>query len=225
MSCILIVEDTPQIANFISKGLSSNGYVPSIIDNGKDAIKMAISKQFDLVILDLGLPDKNGLSVLNEIRGQGCSVAVIILTGHDTLETKVAAFDRGANDYLAKPFHFEELLVRIRARLHDAMSSKAGTEPYLLAYKDFELNLRTREVRRNKHLIRLSTREFILLETFLRYPGQIMSREQLLDRVWGYDHDPGSNIIDVYVGYLRKKLGHQMIKTVRGMGYCLRVDG
>ncbi len=224
MSCILIVEDTPQVAEFISRGLRSNGYIPSIIDNGKDAITMAISKQFDLVILDLGLPDKNGLSVLNEIRGQGCSVAVIILTGQDTLEAKIAAFDHGANDYLTKPFHFEELLVRIRARLYDVMSSKVEKEPYLVTYKDVELNLRTREVRRNKNLIRLSTREFTLLETFLKYPGKIMSREQLLDHVWGYDYDPGSNIIDVYVGYLRKKLGHQTIETVRGMGYRLKID-
>ncbi|MEM6402138.1 MAG: response regulator transcription factor [Cyanobacteria bacterium P01_D01_bin.116] len=221
MGQILIAEDESRIASFIAKGLRANGFIPTIASDAQETVNLAIGNSFDLLILDLGLPGKDGLEVLEEIRGQGENLAVIILTARDDINDKVAGLEGGADDYMTKPFRFEELLARVKLRLRDSQVSQV-TEEMLLKTGNVVLDLRTRKVRVNGDNIDLPAREFTLAETLFRHPGQVMSREQLLDRVWGYDYDPGSNIVDVYIGYLRKKLGSELIETVRGMGYRLR---
>jgi two-component system, OmpR family, response regulator QseB len=221
MSRILIVEDEPKIAAFIEKGLRSHGFITATAADAKNALMMAIDGEFDLMILDLGLPGKDGLQILEELRGQGEVLPIIILSGRDDIQTKIAGFEGGADDYLTKPFSFEELLVRLRVRLR-GRDDRTNSDETVLKIKNVTLDLRTRKVKVGDRTIELPAREFTLAETFFRHPGQVMSREQLLDRVWGYDYDPGSNIVDVYVGYLRKKLGSDLIETVRGMGYRLR---
>lgn len=220
MSRILIAEDEPRIVSFIEKGLRANGFTTTVAIDGHQALLMAQSDNFDLLILDLGLPGKDGWRVLEELRGQGERLPIIILTARDHVTDKVAGLEGGADDYVTKPFRFEELLARVRARLRGARLSE--TKEMVLSAGDVVLDLRTRQVCIGDRTIELPAREFTLLETFLRHPGQVMSREQLLDHVWGYDYDPGSNIVDVYVGYLRKKLGGNRIETLRGMGYRLR---
>ena len=223
MSRILIVEDEPRIATFIERGLHSNGFIPTIVNNGKDALTLAFSERFDLIILDLGLPFEDGFTILDALRGQGVSIPIIILTARDKIDDKVAGFERGADDYLTKPFRFEELVVRIRARLRKPTTyDTPPAEADVLTLGDIELNLHSRIVQVNGNPVNLSAREFTLVETLIRHPGKVLSREQLLDRVWGYTHNPGSNVVDVYIGYLRKKLGSNLIETVRGVGYRLK---
>jgi DNA-binding response OmpR family regulator len=221
MSQILIAEDESRIASFIAKGLRANGFVPTIAVDAQETLNLAIGNNFDLLILDLGLPGKDGLEVLEEIRGQGEGLAVIILTARDDINDKVLGLEGGADDYMTKPFRFEELLARVKLRLRNSQVSQGREEMHLKA-GNVVLDLRTRKVQVNGENIDLPAREFTLAETLFQHPGQVMSREQLLDRVWGYDYDPGSNIVDVYIGYLRKKLGSDLIETVRGMGYRLR---
>lgn len=221
MNRILIVEDELRIAAFIKKGLQSHGFVTAVANDGTSATDIALSDQFDLLILDLGLPGKDGIEVLQEIRGQGADIPIIILTARHDIQDKVAGFEAGADDYLTKPFRFEELLMRIKARLRNNISTQIKEEA-VLKVGEVLLCLRSRKVKVNGESIELPAREFTLAETFFRHPGKVLSREQLLDRVWGYDYDPGSNIVDVYVGYLRKKIGNNLIETVRGMGYRLR---
>ena len=219
---ILIVEDESRIASFIEKGLKAHGFMTAIASNGEEGVARALGGEFDLLILDLGLPGKNGFQVIEELRGQGESTPIIILTARDDICDKVAGLEGGADDYVTKPFRFEELLARIKVRLRQTSSPTASHEQ-ILRVADVELNLRTRRAQIGNRVIDLPAREFTLAETFFRHPGQVLSREQLLDRVWGYDYNPGSNIVDVYVGYLRKKLGNKLIETVRGMGYRLRI--
>ncbi len=221
MSKILIAEDEPRIASFVQKGLRANGFTTAIATDAQEALNMVLGGDFDLLLLDLGLPIKDGLTVLEELRGQGAQLPIIILTARNDIKDKLAGLKGGADDYVTKPFSFEELLARIRLRLRSYQQDSVEVET-ALKVGNLLLDLRTRKVRLEDQEIDLPTREFILLETFLRHPGQVMSREQLLDHVWGYDYDPGSNIVDVYVGYLRKKLGSKLIETVRGMGYRLR---
>lgn len=223
MSRILIVEDELRIASFLEKGFQSNGYTTTVVNNGVEAIQMGLEGKFDLVVLDIGLPGKSGLLVLEELRGQGVQLPIILLTARDDVSDKVAGFESGADDYVTKPFRFEELLARVRARLRGSgMGAGASSVETMLQFHEITLDLRTRRVQVRDRPIELSAREFLMVETFLRHPGQVLSREQLLNHVWGYDYDPGSNIVDVYVGYLRKKLGTERIETVRGMGYRLR---
>ncbi len=219
MTHILIVEDEPRIITFLEKGLQSNGFVTTTVLDGAAAVPMALEGNFDLMILDLGLPKKDGLKVLEEIRGQGAQLPVLILTARDDIQDKVSGFESGADDYLTKPFRFEELLVRVRARLRPMMAAAAQSADLTLRQGDITLDLRTHKVKVGERPVELSAREFTMLEVFLRHPGQVVSREQLLNSVWGYDYDPGSNVVDVYVGYLRKKVGGDAIETVRGMGY------
>lgn len=219
---ILVAEDEARIAAFVEKGLRSNGFTPTLSADANETIALALGGDFDLLILDLGLPGKDGLEVLEELRGQGEQLPIIILSARDDIRDKVAGFEGGADDYLTKPFRFEELLVRIRARLRSNGTNGTTQEVMELLAGDTILDLRTRKAKVGDRWIELPSREFTLAETFFRHPGQVMSREQLLDRVWGYDYDPGSNIVDVYVGYLRKKLGGELFETVRGMGYRLR---
>ncbi|WP_299413579.1 response regulator transcription factor [Acaryochloris sp. IP29b_bin.148] len=221
MAHILIVEDEPRIASFIEKGLKSHGYTTTVAGEADEALSLALSGRFDLLILDLGLPDKDGLEVLEELRGQGARLPVLILTARDDIQDKVTGLEEGADDYMTKPFRFEELLARVRVRLRAVTALSPESESLTLKAHNVILDLRTRKVKVNDQWIELPAREFILAETFFRHPGQVLSRQQLLDRVWGYDYDPGSNIVDVYVGYLRKKLGNSLIETVRGVGYRL----
>ena len=222
MSRILIAEDEPRIAAFIEKGLRANGFTTTVTTNGADAVEQALSCEFDLLILDLNLPQQDGFEVLQQLRGQGEYLPVIILSARDQVEDKVTGFEVGADDYVTKPFRFAELLARIRARLRQPAIGNTQ-EDRLLQSGQIRLDLYTRQVSVGDRSIQLSAKEFQLLETLMRHPGQVLSREQLLDQVWGYDYDPGSNIVDVYVGYLRKKLGTNHIETLRGMGYRLCV--
>lgn len=184
-------------------------------------MQIAQDEDFDLVILDLGLPDRDGLWVLEQIRGRGETLPVIVLTARDGLDSKIEGLDGGADDYITKPFRLEELLARIRVQMRNRHVPRAKEESVLKAGA-ITLDLLTRQVWVGDRTVELSTREFLLAEVFVRHPMQVMSREQLLNRVWGYDYDPGSNIVDVYVGFLRRKLGNGSIETVRGMGYRLR---
>jgi DNA-binding response OmpR family regulator len=222
MSRILIIEDELRISAFLEKGLQSNGFTTTAVQDGREASHMILGDDFDLVILDLGLPGKDGLTVLEEMRGQGVQIPVIILTARDDVNDKVKGFEGGADDYVTKPFRFEELLARVRARLRTAASTATGDTEMVLKFRNVVLDLRTRRVKVSGRPIELSAREFTLAETFLRHPDQVLSREQLLNHVWGYDYDPGSNIVDVYVGYLRKKMGEELIETIRGVGYRLK---
>jgi DNA-binding response OmpR family regulator len=218
MNRILIAEDEPRLASFLEKGLRANGFVTTTSRDGVEATMLASDGDFDLMVLDLGLPGKDGLSVLRDVRSAGHRLPVIILSARDDTDVKVAGLERGADDYVTKPFRFEELLARVRVRLRGG-----GTpERTLLESGAVVLDLRTRRASVDGDWVELSAREFTMLEVFLRHPGQVLSREQLLSHVWGYDHDPGSNVVDVYVGYLRRKLGRDRIATVRGMGYALR---
>ena len=216
------MEDEPRIVSFLEKGLRSHGYNTTVATDADSAVVMAQSQKFDLLILDLGLPGKDGLQVLDELRGQGELLPVIILTARDNVEDKVAGLEAGANDYVTKPFRFEELLARVRVQLRNEPTKSIKNSDNIIQVGNIVLDLRTRKIMVGDRVVDLPTREFTLAETFFRHPGQVLSREQLLDRVWGYDYAPGSNIVDVYVGYLRKKLGNDLIETVRGMGYRLR---
>ncbi len=218
---ILIAEDESRISAFIEKGLKASGFLPTTASNAVEAVNLAQSQQFALMILDLGLPGKDGLQVLEELRGQGVQLPIIILTARSDLHNKLAGLEGGADDYMSKPFSFEELLARVRLRLRSPHPSSSEDDAVLRA-GEVTLNLRTRRVMLQERVIELPSREFTLAETFFRHPGQVFSREQLLDRVWGYDYDPSSNVVDVYVGYLRKKLGSHLIETVRGAGYRLK---
>ena len=217
MSRILIAEDESRLAAFLEKGLRANGYATSVAADGPTALALARDDEFDLLILDLGLPELDGLSVLRTMRAQGQRMPVLILSARDEVEDKVSGLERGADDYVTKPFRFEELLARVRVRLRDSGTA----EQTVLHAGDVSLDLRTRRAAVDGQTIELSAREFTMLEAFMRHAGQVLSREQLLSHVWGYDYDPGSNVVDVYVGYLRRKLGAKRIATVRGMGYVL----
>jgi DNA-binding response OmpR family regulator len=218
---LLLVEDEDRIASFVQKGLSAHGYTVERVATGAEAVVRAGSREFDLAILDLGLPDMDGREVLMGWRDRGIAVPVLILSARGELRDRVEGLELGADDYLTKPFAFDELLARVRARLRPQPAADATT----VRFRDVELDLRTRRVTVGKRSVELAPREFSLLETFLRNPGQVLSREQLLSRVWGYDFDPQSNLVDVYVGYVRRKLGDGYIETVRGAGYRLVPDG
>lgn len=223
MNRILIAEDETRIAAFLEKGLRANGFTTTIVRNGNDAAAIARTDDFDLLILDLGLPGKDGWQVLEELRGRGERLRIIILTAQDEVEDTVTALEGGANDYVTKPFEFTELLARVRVQLRDSVvpKTKSGKET-TIQVGDVVLDLLTRQVWAKGELIEMSVKEFALAEVLLRHPRQVLSREQLLNRVWGYDYDPGSNIVDAYVKLLRKKLGSDWIETVRGVGYRLR---
>jgi two-component system, OmpR family, copper resistance phosphate regulon response regulator CusR len=217
VSRILIAEDETRIASFLEKGLKANGFTTSVASDGRDAVALAATGRYDLLILDLGLPGKDGFAVLEELRAGGSKLPVVILTARDSVHDTVAGLEGGADDYIAKPFRFEELLARVRVRLR---GDRAPEETVLHAGAA-SLDLRTRRIEVDGVSADLSAREFALAEMFFRHPGQVLSREQLLSQVWGYDFDPRSNVVDVYVGYLRKKLGKKAITSVRGMGYRL----
>jgi DNA-binding response OmpR family regulator len=217
MSRILIAEDEARIASFLEKGLRANGFATAVAADGHEAVALAGSGSFDLLILDLGLPGRDGFDVLGELRGRGSRIPVVILTARDSVRDTVAGLEGGADDYITKPFRFEELLARVRVRLR----GERAPEETVLEAGGASLDLRTRRISVGATSSDLSAREFALAEMFFRHPGQVLSREQLLSHVWGYDFDPRSNVVDVYVGYLRRKLGKGRIASVRGMGYRL----
>jgi DNA-binding response OmpR family regulator len=217
MSRILIAEDEQRIASFIAKGLGAEGFGAEIVADGSQAVEYARSGQYDLLVLDIGLPKLDGFSVLRRLRTERIEIPVIILTARDALEDTVAGLSGGADDYMTKPFAIEELIARIRLRLR----TDAATQATVLKAGDLTLDVRSRRATRGDAVVELTAREFTLLETFLRHPGEVLSRQQLLSQVWGFDFDPGSNVVDVYVGYLRGKLGEEQIETVRGAGYRL----
>ena len=220
MGRILIAEDEPRLSSFLEKGLRAAGYSTTVCDNGTQAAAIARDEDFDLMILDIGLPGQDGFTVLRALRGRGEKLPVLVLTARDEITDTVTGLDLGADDYVTKPFVFEELLARVRARLR--VGERGDTTALELHAGGVRLDIRTRRAEVDGREIELSAKEFTLLETFLRHPGHVLSREQLLSHVWGYDFDPGSNVVDVYVGYLRRKLGPARFETVRGMGYRMR---
>ena len=220
MNRVLIAEDEPRLVSFLEKGLRASGFVTTAVRDGDRAAALARDDDFDLLILDVGLPGRDGFAVLSDLRERGQRLPVILLTARDDVRDKVAGLDGGADDYVTKPFRFEELLARVRVQLRGAGAQESETE---LATGGLVLDLRARRARAGDgREVELTAREFTLLETFMRHPGQMLSREQLLSHVWGYDYDPGSNVVDVYIGNLRRKIGGDAIETVRGMGYRLR---
>ncbi len=219
---ILVVEDEKKIASFISKGLAEAGCNPLVSHRADEALRLALDEQFDAVVLDIMLPGRDGLSVLRQLREQRNTVPVILLTARDGLSERVEGLNLGADDYLAKPFSMDELIARLRAvsRRH------SGTGLSLQRYDDLTLNLITHEVRRGGDRIDLTTREYALLEYLLRSPGRVLTRTQLCEQVWDYHFDPGTNVVDVCIQRLRRKLDDgravKLIQTVRGVGYTLR---
>jgi DNA-binding response OmpR family regulator len=217
MARILIAEDDPLIASFLEKGLRANGFSTLLVDTGEQAQSLGMTDEFDLLILDMGLPERDGFHVLQELRSRGKKLPVLVLTGRSERDV-VVCLEAGADDYMRKPFHFEELLARVRTRLR-----RAGTgEENVIAAGDIRLDLRTRRATIGDKTVELTAREFALLETLLRHADQVLSREQLLSHVWGYYFDPTTNLVNVYINSLRKKLGADVIETVRGVGYRLR---
>ena len=220
---ILIAEDDPAIASFLVKGLKAEGYATEVVADGHQAIVLvtAANRPFDLLLLDLGLPGASGLDVLSRLRARDASLPVIILTAQADVAEKVRGLEMGANDYVTKPFSFAELLARIRATLR-ASSQPTANE---LVVGDLRLDLFTKVAWRGEPRIDLAPREWALLELFMRHPTHVLSRTRILNEVWDYGFDPGNNVVDVYVSYLRKKINFDgveaMIVTVRGAGYRL----
>jgi len=218
---ILVVEDEPAIADFLRRGLQAEGYAVDCAHDGVEGERRALSGEIDLVILDTMLPERDGMDVLDTIRARKPALPVIMLTARNDVEDKVTALDGGANDYVTKPFSFDELAARVRAPLRSPEQGRA-TE---LTVAGIRLDFLTRRVERGGMPITLSAREFELLAYFMRHPGQVLSKQQILSAVWGYDFDPGTNVVEVYVGYLRRKLaaygGPAPIETLRSVGYRL----
>jgi DNA-binding response OmpR family regulator len=211
---VLLVEDEDRIASFVEKGLGTRGFDVRRVVTGGAALG-AISDETDIVVLDLGLPDMDGLDVLRILREAWASLPVVILTARGDIDDRVAGLDLGADDYVPKPFAIDELAARLRARLR-ARSDESLTR---LHVGDLELDLIARRARLTGKIIELTSREFALLEMLMRHAGQPITREELLANVWGLDFDPRSNLVDVYVRYLRRKLGNGWIETLRGVGY------
>ena len=218
---LLVVEDEERVASFLVKGLSANGYGVEWVSTGRNALRRAADPDVSLVILDLGLPDLDGLEVLGSLRKRGATVPVLVLSARGRVNDRVKGLDLGADDYLAKPFAFEELLARIRANLRP----RADVPPGLLRAGRISVDQVRHEATVGGRTFSLSAREFALLQAFVGHPSQVLSRQELLSMAWDMDFDPGTNLVDVYVGYLRRKLGEALIETVRGSGYRLRLDG
>ncbi|TCC62930.1 response regulator transcription factor [Kribbella pittospori] len=218
MNRILIAEDEERIASFVERGLRSNGFITTVVGDGETAYQEGVSGSYDLLVLDIGLPRVDGFTVLRRLREARVTMPVVILTARDSVRDTVAGLEGGADDYIAKPFAFEELLARVRLRLRGGDGTPDAT---ILRVGELSLDLRTRRALVDGQSVELTAREFVLAEVFCRHPDQVLSREQLLSQVWGFDFDPGSNVVDVYIRYLRRKLGPDRIQTVRGMGYRL----
>jgi two-component system, OmpR family, response regulator len=211
---LLVVEDEERVASFLGKGLRAHGYTVEWARNGAEALARVMDPGISLVILDLGLPDQDGLDVLAAMRERGSMVPVLVLSARGRVDDRVRGLNLGADDYLGKPFAFEELLARVRANL------RPRTVPASVVQADgVRLDLIRREATIAGRTVSLSAREFSLLRVFVGHPRQVLSRQELLSMAWGLDFDPGTNLVDVYVGYLRRKLGEPVIQTARGSGY------
>lgn len=222
---ILIIEDETKIARVIKLELEYEGYKADIAQTGKEGLKKYHQRPWDLILLDVLLPELNGLEVLRRIRLHNQSIPVLLLTARDSIPDKVSGLDQGANDYITKPFQIEELLARIRAHLRKNVTDERRSED-VLSINDLTVHLKTREVKRGDQNIELTPREYDLLVYLLRHPNQVLNREQILRHVWGFDYFGDTNVVDVYIRYLRKKVdqgfAYPLIHTVRGVGYCLR---
>jgi len=220
---ILVIEDERTLAAFIEQSLRAEGYAVTVVHDGESGEAAALTGDYALVLLDVMLPGQSGLDVLSAIRARLPELPVIVLTARAAVEQKVEGLDRGANDYVTKPFSLEELLARVRAQLR----SPGQRESSVLEAAGIRLDLRTRRVQRDGHEIRLTSREFEVLAYLMRHPDQVLSREQILNAVWGFDFDPGTKVLEVYISYLRRKLCENgdadSIETVRNAGYRLRV--
>lgn len=221
---ILLVEDEKKVANFIKQGLEEEGYAVDWAADGQEGLLLGLDGVHDLIILDLNLPVKDGLQVLRELRQAKVKAPVLLLTIRAMIEDKVLGLDAGADDYLTKPFSFQELLARARALLR----RRSEVEPTLLQVADLTLDPSRRVVRRGDRKIELSTKEFAMLDYFMRNPGRVLTRTMIAEHVWDYDFDTATNIIDVYVNFLRKKIDadreSKLIHTVRGVGYMMQGD-
>jgi len=222
---ILVIEDDPTVGQFVKRGLEQQRWGVDLIGTGDEGERMAAVGNYDLIILDMRLPGKSGLEVLNDLRGRGFERPVLVLTAQDAIDAKVATLRAGADDYVTKPFAFEELLARVEAlsRRPRVLASPA------LKVADLELNIDTREVTRRGAQIELTPKEYTVLEYLMRHAGKVMSRTLITEYAWGYHFDPGTNIVDVVINHLRKKIdaNHSMklIHTIRGVGYVIRADG
>lgn len=216
---VLVVEDEPNISGFLNQGLGEAGYAVDVAHDGEDGLAYATVSEYDAIVLDIMLPKKDGLTLLRELRNLGNYTPVLMLTARDALEDRVHGLDVGADDYLVKPFAFPELLARLRALLRRP-PLQSDT---ILAVGSLEVDLARREVTRDGSPIDLSPREFSLLEYLMRHPNQVLTRTQIAEHIWSFDYYGGSNVVDVYIGYLRRKIGgldgKQLIHTVRGVGY------
>lgn len=219
---ILVIEDEKKIASFLRKGLEAQGFVVEHAANGDDGYALATSRPYDALVLDIMLPGRDGLSILRNLRERKIALPVLLLTARSELNERLEGLNLGADDYLAKPFHIEELI----ARLHAITRRAAGASQSILAVADLKMNLLTRSVTRGDQSIELTTREFSLLEQLLRSPGRVLTRVEICERVWDYHFDPGTNLVDVYIQRLRKKVDgdHPMklIETIRGVGYRIQ---
>ncbi len=219
---ILVIEDDPTVGEFVRRGLEEQRWQADLVNNGLEGERMALSQPYDLVILDMRLPGRNGLDVLRTLRSRGFERPVLVLTAQDAVDAKVETLRAGADDYVTKPFAFEELLARVEALLR---RPRAIVSP-LLSVADLELDQGTRDVRRGEESIELTPKEFAVLEYLMRHAGRVMSRTLITEYAWGYHFDPGTNIVDVVINHLRKKIDakfeKKLITTVRGVGYMIR---
>jgi two-component system copper resistance phosphate regulon response regulator CusR len=219
---VLVIEDDPTVGGFIRRGLEEQRYRVSLVPNGEEGERIAESESFDVVILDMRLPGKSGLDVLQSLRARGFETPVLVLTAQDAVDAKVRTFRAGADDYVTKPFAFEELLARVEAL---SRRPKVLASP-ILKVSDLEVNRDTREVHRDGQLIELTPKEFAVLEYLMRHAGRVMSRTLITEYAWGYHFDPGTNIVDVVINHLRKKVdagrARKLITTVRGVGYVIK---
>jgi DNA-binding response OmpR family regulator len=222
---ILVVEDEKKIASFVRKGLEAQGFVVEVAHHGDQGYTLATTRPYDALVLDIMLPGRDGLSILRNLRERKMSVPVILLTARGELSERLEGLNLGADDYLAKPFYIEELIARLQAVVRRA----AGTPQSILAIEDLTVNLLTRKVKRGEREIELTTREFALLEQLMRSPGRVFTRVQICEQVWDYNFDPGTNLVDVYVQRLRKKIDAdapvKLIETIRGVGYRMKGKG
>ncbi|MDO9163423.1 MAG: response regulator transcription factor [Methylococcaceae bacterium] len=222
---VLLVEDDQRIIDFVQRGLKAEGYIVETANNGKDAIALGTEGKFQVIVLDIGLPDLNGRQICERLRNNGIDTPILMLTARDSVQDKVSGLRSGADDYMTKPFAFEELLARIEALMRRRGGEIKQPEAKELHLADLVLNGETHEVKRGDTIIDLTPKEFTLLECFMRTPGKVLSRTRILEQVWGYSADPLTNVVDVYIRQLRRKIDDdfelKLLKTVRGFGYKL----
>ena len=222
---VLVVEDEEKVASFVRKGLEQSSYTVDVAPNGATGLEYALTNEYGVIIMDSMLPDRDGLSVVRDIRASGNSTPVLALTARGALEDRIQGLDAGCDDYLPKPFAFDELLARIRALLRRQTGSTKITQ---LEYADLKIDPIARRVTRGGRIIELTNKEYALLEALLRHPGQVFTRTALLESIWGYDFDAESNVLEVYMNFLRKKVDKgaesKLLHTVRGVGYVLREE-